>query len=92
MIDDLVTLCLKDKPNEDYEHFALLLLFQLLFKMLLRRTVLVCKIPHCRRNIFTLVLSPGSISNKGGIVVYYPLVHACKSLVMNTLSAIKPLG
>lgn len=32
MIDDLVTLCLKDKPNEDYEHFALLLLFQLLFK------------------------------------------------------------
>ena len=73
MIDDLVTLCLKDKPNEDYEHFTLLLLFQLLFlrKTLLLRTVLVCKIPHCKRTIFTLVFSPGSISNKGGIVVYY---------------------
>ena len=39
-----------------------------------------------------LVFSPGSISNKGGIVVYYPLAHACKRLVTNTLSAIKPLG
>ena len=30
MIEDFVMLCLKDKPSEDYEHFALLLLFQLL--------------------------------------------------------------
>ena len=31
MIEDFVMLCLKNKPSEDYEHFALLLLFQLLF-------------------------------------------------------------
>ena len=70
------------------------ILFQLLFKKdcCYVEQFWVCKIPRCRRNIFTLVLSPGSISNKGGIVVYYPLAHTCKSLVTNTLSAIKPLG
>ena len=49
-------LCLKNKPSEDYEHFALLLLFQLLFeeRLLLPRTVLICKIPHCTRTILTL--------------------------------------
>ena len=32
MTEAFVMLCLKDKPSEDYEHFALLLLFQLLFQ------------------------------------------------------------
>ena len=42
-----------------------------------------------REPLSFLVFSPGSISNKGGVVVYYPLAHACMRLVTNTLSAIK---
>ena len=86
-------LCPKNKPSEDYEHFALLLLFQLLLKdcCYLEQFWFV-KSLIVREPFSPLVFSPGSISNKGGIAVNYPLAHACKRLVTNILSAIKPLS
>ena len=84
-------LCLKDRPSEDYEHFVLLLLFQLIIVCCCLEQIWFVKFLILREP-FSPWFSVQYLFKQGRNFSVLPIDACAQDIVTNTLSAVKPLS